>query len=141
MYIHKCTYEYMIGSTQPYAYTYIRMRGRVKSYIRIYTLKHKYEHMVGSIRNITTSIHTYIYIHIYIHIHINTWQGLLETEHPYAYASRACFEELLAAPGGPEKAVPLVARIVPSLRAGVCLCVRVRVCLCVCVHVCVSLWT
>eukprot|EP00281_Chroomonas_sp_CCMP1168_P035164 CAMPEP_0206255380 /NCGR_PEP_ID=MMETSP0047_2-20121206/24214_1 /ASSEMBLY_ACC=CAM_ASM_000192 /TAXON_ID=195065 /ORGANISM="Chroomonas mesostigmatica_cf, Strain CCMP1168" /LENGTH=262 /DNA_ID=CAMNT_0053681771 /DNA_START=48 /DNA_END=833 /DNA_ORIENTATION=- len=44
-------------------------------------------------------------------------EGLLETEHPYAYASRACFGELLAAEGGGEKAAPLVARIVPSLRA------------------------
>lgn len=45
-------------------------------------------------------------------------QGLLETEHPYAYASRACFGELLSAEGGGAKAVPLVSRIIPSLRAG-----------------------
>jgi hypothetical protein len=63
--------------------------------------------------------------HTYIH---TISQGLLETEHPYAYASRACFEELLAAPGGPEKAVPLVARIVPSLRAGVYVCECVYFC-------------
>jgi len=44
-------------------------------------------------------------------------EGLCETEHPYAFASRACFEELLAAQGGPEKALPLVPRIIPSIRA------------------------
>jgi len=44
-------------------------------------------------------------------------EGLCETEHPYAFASRACFEELLVADGGPEKAVVLVPRIVPSIRA------------------------
>jgi len=44
-------------------------------------------------------------------------EGLCETEHPYAFASRACFGELLAADCGPDKAVPLVPRIVPSIRA------------------------
>ena len=44
-------------------------------------------------------------------------EGLCETEHPYAFASRACFRELLASEDGGVKAVPLVARIVPSLRA------------------------
>jgi len=44
-------------------------------------------------------------------------EGLCETEHPYAFASRACFGELLAADSGPDKAVPLVPRIVPSIRA------------------------
>lgn len=44
-------------------------------------------------------------------------QGLLETEHPYAYASRACFGELLACENAAPKAVPLVARMVPSIRA------------------------
>mmetsp|Transcript_2049 Transcript_2049/g.5166 ORF Transcript_2049/g.5166 Transcript_2049/m.5166 type:complete len:273 (-) Transcript_2049:18-836(-) len=44
-------------------------------------------------------------------------EGLLETVHPYAYASRACFGELLATDGAREKATPLVPRIVPSIRA------------------------
>jgi hypothetical protein len=44
-------------------------------------------------------------------------EGLCETEHPYAFASRACFRELLASEDGGVKATPLVARIVPSLRA------------------------
>ena len=44
-------------------------------------------------------------------------EGLCETEHPYAFASRACFGELLASENGGGKAAPLVARIVPSLRA------------------------
>mmetsp|Transcript_742 Transcript_742/g.1947 ORF Transcript_742/g.1947 Transcript_742/m.1947 type:complete len:270 (-) Transcript_742:105-914(-) len=44
-------------------------------------------------------------------------EGLLETVHPYAYASRACFGELLAADGAQQKTVPLVPRIVPSIRA------------------------
>jgi len=44
-------------------------------------------------------------------------EGLVETVHPYAFAARACFTDLLRAEGGGEKAVPLVSRIVPSLRA------------------------
>jgi hypothetical protein len=44
-------------------------------------------------------------------------EGLTETEHPYAYAARACFRDLLAAEGGGGKAAPLVARLVPSIRA------------------------
>lgn len=44
-------------------------------------------------------------------------EGLCETEHPYAFASRACFGELLASENGGAKATPLVHLIVPSLRA------------------------
>lgn len=44
-------------------------------------------------------------------------EGLSETEHPYAFASRACFAELLASENGGMKATPLVSRIVPNLRA------------------------
>lgn len=44
-------------------------------------------------------------------------EGLCETEHPYAFASRACFGELLSSENGGIKAAPLVARIAPSLRA------------------------
>ena len=44
-------------------------------------------------------------------------EGLSETEHPYAFASRACFAELLASQNAGAKAAPLVSRIVPSLRA------------------------
>jgi hypothetical protein len=44
-------------------------------------------------------------------------EGLCETEHPYAFASRACFGELLASENGGAKAAPLLARVVPSLRA------------------------
>uniref|UniRef100_A0A6T8I6F1 PACRG-like protein n=1 Tax=Hemiselmis andersenii TaxID=464988 RepID=A0A6T8I6F1_HEMAN len=48
---------------------------------------------------------------------VTSAEGLLETVHPYAYASRACFGELLAADGAREKTLPLVSRIVPSIRA------------------------
>ncbi len=37
-------------------------------------------------------------------------------EHPYVFISRLAFKELLEAEGGPEKALPLVARIVPHIR-------------------------
>ena len=45
-------------------------------------------------------------------------EGLSETEHPYAFAARECFRELLATDVTGEKSVPLVPRLVPCLRAG-----------------------
>jgi hypothetical protein len=44
-------------------------------------------------------------------------QGLLETEHPYAYASRAILSELLAQENAAPKTIPLTSRMVPSIRA------------------------
>jgi hypothetical protein len=45
-------------------------------------------------------------------------EGLCETEHPYAFAARECFKELLAANPDGARVSLLVPRIVPSLRAG-----------------------
>lgn len=44
-------------------------------------------------------------------------EGLLETEHPYAYASRAILSELLAQENAAPKTIPLTSRMVPSIRA------------------------
>ena len=44
-------------------------------------------------------------------------EGLCETEHPYAFASRACFQALIQSENGGQRARPLVAQIVPNLRA------------------------
>uniref|UniRef100_A0A7S4K1J5 Uncharacterized protein n=2 Tax=Guillardia theta TaxID=55529 RepID=A0A7S4K1J5_GUITH len=44
-------------------------------------------------------------------------EGLSETQHPYAFAARACFEHMLAAEGSSAKTTPLVPRIIPCLRA------------------------
>jgi len=46
-------------------------------------------------------------------------EGLCETEHPYAFAARACFKQLLESENGGAKAAPLVVRIVPCLRAAI----------------------
>ena len=57
-------------------------------------------------------------------------EGLCETEHPYAFAARECFRELLAADPDGARTLPLVPRIVPCLRAGCAACKRMR-CRCV----------
>uniref|UniRef100_A0A673SW34 Parkin coregulated like n=1 Tax=Suricata suricatta TaxID=37032 RepID=A0A673SW34_SURSU len=43
--------------------------------------------------------------------------GLRETKHPYTFVSKEGFRELLLVPGAPEKAVPLLPRLVPVLKA------------------------
>jgi len=44
-------------------------------------------------------------------------EGLSETQHPYAFAARACFEHMLAAEGSSSKTTPLIPRIIPCLRS------------------------
>ncbi|XP_006160680.1 PACRG-like protein [Tupaia chinensis] len=44
-------------------------------------------------------------------------EGLRETRHPYTFVSKEGFRELLLVRGAPEKAVPLLPRLVPVLRA------------------------
>ncbi len=45
-------------------------------------------------------------------------EGLCETDHPYAFAARECFKELLASDPAGDRTLPLVPRLVPCLRAG-----------------------
>lgn len=44
-------------------------------------------------------------------------QGLRETKHPYTFVSKEGFRELLQVQGAPEKAVPLLPRLIPVLKA------------------------
>lgn len=44
-------------------------------------------------------------------------EGLRETRHPYTFVSTEGFRELLLVPGAHEKAVPLLPRLVPVLKA------------------------
>lgn len=49
-------------------------------------------------------------------------QGLRETKHPYTFVSKEGFKELLTVEGAAEKAIPLLPRLVPVLKAAlVCL--------------------
>lgn len=49
-------------------------------------------------------------------------QGLRETKHPYTFVSKEGFKELLMADGATGKAIPLLPRLVPVLKAAlVCL--------------------
>uniref|UniRef100_A0A8C0LUS2 Parkin coregulated like n=2 Tax=Canis lupus familiaris TaxID=9615 RepID=A0A8C0LUS2_CANLF len=43
--------------------------------------------------------------------------GLRETRHPYTFVSKEGFRELLLVPGASEKAVPLLPRLIPVLKA------------------------
>ncbi|KAM9237652.1 PACRG-like protein isoform 2-T2 [Dugong dugon] len=43
--------------------------------------------------------------------------GLRETKHPYTFVSKEGFRELLLVKGAPEKAVPLLPRLIPVLKA------------------------
>uniref|UniRef100_A0A8D0QG39 Parkin coregulated like n=2 Tax=Sus scrofa TaxID=9823 RepID=A0A8D0QG39_PIG len=43
--------------------------------------------------------------------------GLRETKHPYTFVSKEGFRELLLVAGAPEKAVPLLPRLIPVLKA------------------------
>uniref|UniRef100_A0A4W2G5C8 Parkin coregulated like n=1 Tax=Bos indicus x Bos taurus TaxID=30522 RepID=A0A4W2G5C8_BOBOX len=43
--------------------------------------------------------------------------GLRETKHPYTFVSKEGFRELLLVTGAPEKAVPLLPRLIPVLKA------------------------
>lgn len=53
-----------------------------------------------------------------LHLH----QGLRETKHPYTFVSKEGFKELLLTEGAAEKAIPLLPRLVPVLKAAlVCL--------------------
>ncbi|KAK1175553.1 PACRG-like protein [Acipenser oxyrinchus oxyrinchus] len=44
-------------------------------------------------------------------------EGLRETKHPYTFVSREGFKELLLVDGAAEKAIPLLAKLVPALKA------------------------
>nr|XP_019599427.1 PREDICTED: PACRG-like protein isoform X2 [Rhinolophus sinicus]XP_019599428.1 PREDICTED: PACRG-like protein isoform X2 [Rhinolophus sinicus]XP_019599429.1 PREDICTED: PACRG-like protein isoform X2 [Rhinolophus sinicus] len=44
-------------------------------------------------------------------------EGLRETRHPYTFVSKEGFRELLLVQGAPEKAVPLLPRLIPVLKA------------------------
>ncbi|VCX38852.1 unnamed protein product, partial [Gulo gulo] len=44
-------------------------------------------------------------------------EGLRETKHPYTFVSKEGFRELLLVQGAPEKAVPLLPRLIPVLKA------------------------
>ncbi|XP_006733847.1 PACRG-like protein [Leptonychotes weddellii] len=44
-------------------------------------------------------------------------EGLRETKHPYTFVSKEGFRELLLVQGAPEKAVPLLPRLIPALKA------------------------
>ncbi|XP_054996897.1 PACRG-like protein [Sorex araneus] len=44
-------------------------------------------------------------------------EGLRETRHPYTFVSKEGFRELLLVPGALEKAVPLLPRLIPVLKA------------------------
>ncbi|KAG8510335.1 PACRG-like protein [Galemys pyrenaicus] len=44
-------------------------------------------------------------------------EGLRETQHPYTFVSKEGFRELLLVHGAPEKAVPLLPRLIPVLKA------------------------
>ncbi|XP_006874405.1 PREDICTED: PACRG-like protein [Chrysochloris asiatica] len=44
-------------------------------------------------------------------------EGLRETKHPYTFVSKEGFKELLLVRGAPEKAVPLLPRLIPVLKA------------------------
>ncbi|KAI2533905.1 parkin coregulated like [Homo sapiens] len=43
--------------------------------------------------------------------------GLRETKHPYTFVSKEGFRELLLVKGAPEKAIPLLPRLIPVLKA------------------------
>lgn len=45
------------------------------------------------------------------------FEGLLETQHPYNFTSRQCIKELLAAEGSTEKVIPLLSKIIVSMRS------------------------
>ncbi|KAL2780045.1 PACRG-like protein isoform 3 [Daubentonia madagascariensis] len=44
-------------------------------------------------------------------------EGLRETKHPYTFVSKEAFRELLLVKSAPEKAVPLLPRLIPVLKA------------------------
>ncbi|NXI44146.1 PACRL protein, partial [Galbula dea] len=44
-------------------------------------------------------------------------EGLRETKHPYTFVSKEGFKELLMVEGATEKAVPLLPRLIPALKA------------------------
>ncbi|XP_021066727.1 PACRG-like protein [Mus pahari] len=44
-------------------------------------------------------------------------EGLRETKHPYTFVSKEGFRELLLVKGAPEKAIPLLPRLIPVLKA------------------------
>ncbi|XP_004847268.1 PACRG-like protein isoform X2 [Heterocephalus glaber] len=44
-------------------------------------------------------------------------EGLRETKHPYTFVSKEGFRELLLVKGAPEKAIPLLPRLIPILKA------------------------
>lgn len=55
-------------------------------------------------------------------------QGLRETKHPYTFVSKEGFKELLLVEGAAEKAIPLLPRLVPVLKASlVCLALHAEI--------------
>lgn len=55
-------------------------------------------------------------------------QGLRETKHPYTFVSKEGFKELLLVEGAAEKAIPLLPRLVPVLKAAlVCLALHAEI--------------
>lgn len=55
-------------------------------------------------------------------------QGLRETKHPYTFVSKEGFKELLMVEGATEKAIPLLPRLVPVLKAAlVCLTLHAEI--------------
>lgn len=57
-------------------------------------------------------------------------QGLRETKHPYTFVSIEGFKELLLVEGASEKAIPLLPRLVPVLKAAlVCLPFHAEICM------------
>ena len=45
------------------------------------------------------------------------FEGLMETKHPYNFASKQCIREMLLAPGATEKIIPLLNRLIAPLKA------------------------
>lgn len=47
------------------------------------------------------------------------FEGLLETDHPYNFASRESIRQMLLADHSYEKVIPILSKIVPSLRQAI----------------------
>ena len=45
-----------------------------------------------------------------------TLQGLVETQHPYTFITKAAFIELCEIPGSVDKVLPLLARLIPHIK-------------------------
>ncbi len=47
------------------------------------------------------------------------FEGLMETEHPYNFASRECVRQMLLADDSYDKVIPILPKIIPSLRQAI----------------------